>query len=159
MSSTVTSTRARIKLRRIIQETENNVPRAMQDSANLLEKEMRQRVPKDTGNLANLITSKILRKGLRAEVGFRGKKNRRDAFYARFIEFGTKGTSGSRRNSGQTRSRKQKSDGKSFYGQFPDLPGRAATPFMDPTWRNRKPDVISRVSSAINDAVKKAQNL
>jgi len=146
-------------MRRIIDGTDNNVPRAMQDSANILEKEMRRRVPKDTGNLASLISSKVLRKGLRAEVGFRGKKARKGAFYARFVEFGTKGVSGTRTRKGGARSRKQKTDGQDFFGQYPTIPARSARPFIEPTWRARKPEVISRAVKAINDAVKQAQQL
>lgn len=147
----VTSTRARIKLRRILQATENDVPRAMQDSANLLHKEMVARAPKNTGNLRDNISSKVLRKGLRAEVGFRGKKAKSNAFYARFVEFGTKG----RRPKG----RSNMTDSTDFFGKEPNIPAMSARPFMAPTWDTKKPEVIFRVSKAINDAVKTAQKL
>jgi len=139
----------------------------MSDAANILHKEMLRRVPKDTGNLAENITSKVLRRGLRAEVGFRGKRAKRDGFYARFIEFGTKGYSGSnvtRANSAlpggsQTvqRSSENKTDGSSWFGKYPDIPRRPARPFIGPTWEAKKPEVTSRVVKAINDAVTEAQ--
>jgi len=147
----VTSTRARIKIRRILQATENDVPKAMQDSANLLHKEMVARAPKDTGNLQNNISSKVLRKGLRAEVGFRGKKAKSRAFYARFIEFGTKGR--------KPRGRSNLTDSADFFGTEPDIPAMSARPFIAPTWDTKKPEVVSRVSKAINDAVRAAQEL
>jgi HK97 gp10 family phage protein len=149
----VTSTRARIKLRRILTATDNNVKAAMQDSANILEREMRQRVPKNTRNLAETISSKVSKNGLRAEVGFRGKKGRAKGFYARFIEFGTKGHEVS------VDRKKVLSGAGETFGTEADIPAMPARPFIGPTWEARKPEVQSRVAKAIQDAVDKARRL
>ena len=148
---TVTSTRARIKLRRILQDTDNGVPKAMQDSANILHKEIMARVPRDTGNLGDQITAKMLRKGLRAEVGLRGKKAKQKAFYARFIEFGTKAR--------KTKGRSNLTSGSEWYGKSPDLGAIPARPFITPAWDQKKPEIVSRITKAINEAVKAAQKL
>lgn len=128
--SSFTSTRARIKMRRLLQETDAGIKPAMQDSVNTLLKDVQSRVPHDTGNLSNNITGFVAKNGLRGEVGLRGKKARKLAFYAKFIEFGAK-----------TR------DGR-------DMPAR---PFLEPAWDFEKPRIINRVNKVIKDAIKKAQ--
>lgn len=155
--SRATLTRARIKLRRILTETNNNVKPAMRDSANLLHKEMVRRVPKDTGNLAQTITAYVAKNGLRAEVGFRGKKGRRAGFYARFVEFGTKGHKVEPKKLQMRSGAQVLSDGSQVYGRSANIPALPPRPFMAPTWDTKKPDVVSRVAKAINDAVKSAQ--
>lgn len=131
--SSFTSTRARIKLRRILTETDARIKPAMQDAANGLMHEVIARVPRDTGNLEDNITSLVSKNGLTAQIGIRGKKARSRAFYARFLEFGTKGEDGGTR--------------------------MAAQPFLQPAWDYEKPKIINRIEKVINDAVKKAQGL
>ena len=161
MRSGVTTTRARIKIRRILQNTDNGVPDAMEASARTLEAEIKQRVPRDSGDLADAISMKMLRRGLRAEVGIRGKKNRRNAFYARFIEFGTKGYSGRtiRRGATRNRSDKLKADGSKVYGVYPDIGAKKGTGFMRLSWALHKNKLVRNVSGAIDDAVKQAARL
>ena len=132
MASSFTSTRARIKMRRLLQETESGIKPAMQDAINSLHKEVIMRVPRDSGNLEDNITSHVSKNGMIGEVGLRGKKARSRAFYARFLEFGTKGQGGG---------------------------ARPAQPFLEPAWDYEKPRVVSRIQKVINEAVKKAQNL
>lgn len=130
--SSFTSTRARIKLRRIIEMTDTDIKSAMQDAVNMLQKEVVMRVPRDTGNLEENITAYVSKNGMTGEVGLRGKKARSRAFYARFLEFGTKGQGGK---------------------------PQPAQPFLHPAWHYSKPQIISRVGKAINSAIKKAQNI
>ena len=130
--SGVTSTRARIKLRRILTETDARIKPVIQDAANSLLKEIMGRVPTDTGNLKNSITAKVAKNGLSAEVGIRGKKAKRAAYYGRFVEFGTKGKDGANRT--------------------------AAQPFMEPAWDSEKPKIINDVERVIRKAVKEASN-
>lgn len=129
--SSFTSTRARIKLRRLLQETEAGIKPAMQDSVNGLLKEVIMRVPRDSGNLEDNITGYVAKNGIRGEVGLRGKKARRMAFYAKFLEFGTKGQNGN---------------------------PRPAQPFLEPAWDYEKPKIVNRIEKVINGAIKKAQN-
>jgi HK97 gp10 family phage protein len=150
MPSRVESTRARIKLRRVLQSTDNNVKPAMRDAVNLIEKEMRQRAPRDTGNLLDTLSSFVAKNGLRGEVGFRGKKGRRKAFYARFIEFGTKGHKVTAAN------RSVLAGAGEVFGTQAEIPALPARPFMEPAWFAKKPEVVNRVSKAVNDAIKKA---
>ena len=130
--SSFTSTRARIKMRRLLQETDAGIKPAMQDSVNGLLKEVIMRVPRDTGNLEDNITGYVAKNGMRGEVGLRGKKARNRAFYARFLEFGTKGQGGN---------------------------PRPAQPFLEPAWDFEKPKIVNRIEKVINNAIKKAQSL
>jgi HK97 gp10 family phage protein len=148
------STRARIKLRRILTETDSGIKPAMQDIANNIHKEMVRRAPKDTGKLVNNISAYVAKNGLRAEIGFRGKKAKRDAFYARMIEFGTKShivntKSGTKVLSGNG----------TTYGTRANHPGTPARPFMWPTWAQEKPRTINTIRRVVNDAIKKASQL
>lgn len=131
MASGFTSTRARIKMRRLLQETEAGIKPAMQDSVNSLLKEVISRVPRDSGNLEDSITGHVAKNGMRGEVGLRGKKARSRAFYARFLEFGTKGQGGN---------------------------ARPAQPFLEPAWDYEKPRVVGRIEKVIKQAIKKAQS-
>jgi len=132
MASSFTSTRARIKLRRILLETDSGIRPAMQDAVNSLHKEVMSRVPRNTGNLEDNVTSYVSKNGLVGEVGLRGKKARSRAFYARFLEFGTKGQGGG---------------------------PRPAQPFLEPAWDYEKQKVINRIGKVVSDAIKKAQSL
>lgn len=144
-----TSTRARIKLRRILTASENNVKTAMKKAADDLRDDMKSGVPVKSGTLKNNITSAVAKNGLRAEAGIRGKKAKKAAFYAPWIEFGTKG------HGIKPETRKV----LVFEGVFSasaDHPGTPARPFMAPAWEAKKPEIIKSVTKAIDDAVKKA---
>lgn len=151
MKSKVTSTRARIKLRRILQNSPNEIKDAMQDSANILEKEMRSRAPRDTGNMVDHISSFVSKNGMRAEAGFRGKRDKKAAWYARFVEFGTK--------SHQIKPATKEvlaGDGVVF-GASAEHPGTPARPFIQPSWDAKKPEVVARVGKAIQKSIEIAQ--
>lgn len=154
MASKWTSTRARIKLRRILQSVDSGVKPAMQDSANKLHREVIMNVPRNTGNLEDLITSHVAKNGLSAEVGLRGKKAKSRGFYLRFLEFGTKG------HKVATIGRKKVlSSGDNTFGTNADIPALPARPVLQPAWDREKPYIIQRVTKAINDTVKKAQGV
>jgi len=148
MASGFTSTRARIKLRRILTASENNVKVEMKKAADTLRDEMQARVPVKSGTLKNNITSAVAKNGLRAEAGIRGKKAKKAAFYAPWIEFGTKG------HGIKPETRKA----LAFEGVFAmgaDHPGIPARPFIGPAWDAKKPEIIKAVTKAIDSAVKK----
>lgn len=147
------SRRAKIKLRRLLKETESGLRPAMQDSMNKLQKEMQRRAPNDTGNLKETITAYVSKDGTKGEVGFRGKKGKRQAFYARFIEFGTKGHQVS------TYKKQVLSDGSNTFGTKAYIPPLPARPFIDPSWQAMKPEIVNRITKAINEAIKTAQEL
>jgi len=150
--SSFTSTRARIKLRRILTEVDAGIRPAMQDSVNKLQKEIMQNVPVNTGNLKSLITSHVAKNGLRGEVGLRGKKAREKGFYARFIEYGTKGHK-------VDASKKVLSSGSNTFGTSANIPAQPARPFLQPAWDNEKHGIIARINKVIEGSIKKAQSL
>lgn len=151
--SRVTSTRARIKMRRILTGVDSGIKPAMQDAVNALHKEIIMRLPRDTGNLEDLITPYVARNGLRGEVGLRGKRAKQKGFYLRFLEFGTKGYTV------RARPGKVLSDGYSVFGTEVAIPPRPAHPVLQPAWDQQKPKIRGKVGKVINDAVKKAQQL
>lgn len=119
-------------LRRIDPEAREHVTSAVIKGANLIADDARSLAPVDTGDLRSAIDVKFGRDKLTAEIGIApggGKKRaatRSDLFYARFVEFGTKGG-----------------------GSTPPL---AARPFMGPAFdRNRK-----KITEDIRKAVAKA---
>lgn len=151
--SRVTSTRARIKMRRILTETESGIKPAMRDAVNSLHKEIIRRLPRDTGQLEDLITAYVAKNGLRGEVGLRGKKAKQKGFYLRFIEFGTKG------HTIKARPGSVISDGETVFGTEVTIPPQPAHPVLQPAWDHEKPKVRGAVGKVINDAIKKAQQL
>lgn len=148
----MTSTRARVKMRRILMNHSDAIKDALKDSVNSMEKEMRSRVPKDTGITGEDITS-FVSKGktqFRAEVGFRGNKKTSRKYIARFVEFGTKAHKIETKKGALL-------VGGDIYAKSANHPGTPARPFIGPTWDSEKPKVLSRVNRAISEAIRKAQ--
>ena len=152
--SSFTSTRARIKMRRILTETDAQIKPAMQDSVNILHKEVMMNVPRDTGNLEDQITAHVAANGLRGEVGLRTKRAKQQGFYLRFLEFGTKG-----HKIAVGSGKKVLSDGDNTFGTNASIPALPARPVLQPAWDSKKSVIINRVSKVITDAITKAQNL
>lgn len=151
--SRMTSTRARIKLRRILQSTDSGIRPAMQDSVNILHKEIIMNLPRNSGNLEDLITTYVAKNGMRAEVGLRGKKAKREGFYLRFLEFGTKG--------GKPRARDGSvlSSGSEVFGTQADIPPMPARPVLQPAWDKEKPRIVGKINKVIEDAIASARKL
>ncbi|MDF1720519.1 MAG: HK97 gp10 family phage protein [Minwuia sp.] len=101
--------------------------KAVAKSAAELEDAARTLAPADSGDLRKSITHQISDNGLSAVVG----TNR---FYARFVEFGTKG-------GGKNR---------------PDHAGTAAQPFLFPAYRILKKRLKGRINRSVKAAVKQA---
>ena len=82
------------KVRRTLRKLEPEITEELKDivqtTADLVENNAKQNAPVDTGNLRKYITAKVGRDGLTAQVGIRGKRARKKAFYAHFVEFGTR---------------------------------------------------------------------
>lgn len=113
-------------------------------------------VPVRTGNLRRALSSPqaIGRrdKGLRVEFGFRTKSIQRKAFYAPFVEYGTKGYNpGDRRVSGRDkRGRQQFKKVKRF------VPARPARPFMRPALDLNLPAIRRTLNAAVRRAIARA---
>jgi len=168
-------------LRNIHSTMDNELVPAMQQSADRILATMRQLVPKDTGAAASALKAFISKSGLDAQIGIRGKRDMRRFFYLRFIEYGTKGYSGTlyrradadavggehtnnrdksrlkgRRNALNQRPTKNKSDGKTFYGKYPDIPARPAHPWLRPAMAVNREFVLVNISAAVARTLSKA---
>lgn len=126
--------RLRRTLRRIDPDARRLVQKAVADGAEAIRQDARALVPRDTGDLARGIDVALGRDGLTAQIGISpggGKKRRAaraDLFYARFIEFGTKGGNGQ--------------------------PARPARPFMGPAFDLNRTYVLDRMAEAIGKALR-----
>lgn len=113
------------------------------DGAKAIQAEAVTRAPVRTGNLRRQLLAKgaikVLNKGLQVKFGIRGVKAARQAFYAGFLEFGTKGFSGIDRR-----------------GRRVSIPPMAARPFMRPAYDAQAPAIRGRVRASINKALRRA---
>jgi len=133
--------RLRQKLRRLPDVIRDPVRKEIEHAAEVIYWEAVSKVPKDTGNLARLLSFKVGRDGLSAKIGLRGKKANRKGFYGKFLEFGTKPNaarmiSGGARGGGQRR-------GSS---------GMRARPFLLPAFEKHAKYLTPRIARAINQA-------
>lgn len=109
--------------------------RGLAEAAKVYRKEMRTRAPKDTGKLRKSIRYKIRRqrRGLfRGRVGVTG-----EAYYARFIEYGSSPHRIPSKTTGRGRNKKESTARVSFDGGVyisVQHPGTAAKPFIRPAF-------------------------
>jgi HK97 gp10 family phage protein len=168
-------------LRNIHTMMDNEVRPAMQKGADAILRTMQQLVPRDTGDAAGALKAFVSKSGLDAQIGLRGKKDNRRFFYLKFLEYGTKGYSGSlyrradksavggehtnnrdksklsgRRNALRARETKNKSDGSHFYGKYPDIPARPAHPWLRPAKDVNREYVLACIRAAVADTLRKA---
>jgi HK97 gp10 family phage protein len=167
-------------LRNIHATMDNELVPAMQESADQILATMRQLVPRDTGAAASALKAFVSKSGLDAQIGIRGKKDMRRFFYLRFLEYGTKGYSGTLYHradanavSGQhttnrdrsklkgkdrlgRRDTKNKSDGTTFYGKYPDIPARPAHPWLRPAMDVNREFVLANIRAAVARTLSKA---
>lgn len=148
------STRARIKMRRILTGVDSGIRPAMQDAVNKLHKEVIANTPRNTGSLEDLITSYVNSTGTVGEVGLRGKRAKAAGFYLRFLEFGTKGHH-VKVGSGK----KVLSDGDNTFGTNAYIPAMGPRPILSTAWYMEKPVIINKIAKVVNDAITQAQNL
>lgn len=165
-------------LRKLPKEVEAHLKPAMREIADELLAEMKSRIPSDTGAAREALTAFVAKSGLDAQVGLRGRgKKSRRFFYLRFIEYGTKGYSGERyqredlstaggkhtttrnrskmrgRNKDEQRKTKNKTNGRDWFGYYPDIPARPARPFLRPALAKFRPIIRARIAKAINDTL------
>ncbi|MCQ9422719.1 HK97 gp10 family phage protein [Pseudomonas sp. LJDD11] len=173
--------RLRKLLRNIHKTMDNEIKPEMVASAEKVLATMRELIPKDTGAAAAALAVFVSKSGLDAQVGLRGKRDNRRFFYLRFIEYGTKGYSGSmyrradsnavggehtnnrdkskmggKRNTLRARETKNKSDGTNFFGKYPDIPARPAHPWLRPALDVNREFVRANLARAINKTLKRA---
>ncbi|WP_277592980.1 HK97-gp10 family putative phage morphogenesis protein [Pseudomonas chlororaphis] len=168
-------------LRNIHATMDNELAPVMQASADQILATMRQLIPKDTGAAAAALKAFVSKSGLDAQIGIRGKRDMRRFFYLRFVEYGTKGYSGTlyrradinavggehtnnrdkskmggRRNALRARDTKNKSDGTTFFGKYPDIPARPAHPWLRPAMDVNKEFVLADIRAAVSRTLRKA---
>jgi HK97 gp10 family phage protein len=74
--------------------TEGEISEASTEIAKAVLADQLRLVPRDQGDLAAALTYRVSKSGLNARIGLVTKQARSDHFYARFVEFGTKGFAG-----------------------------------------------------------------
>ena len=173
------------KLRRLLRNIhmtmDNEVKPAMQQAADLVLDTQKQLIPKDSGEGAWVLTAYVSKSGLDAQIGVRGKKANRRFYYLRFIEYGSKGYSGSlyhradaskpggthtknrdttqlsgKRNALRQRDVKNKTDGKHWFGKYPDIPARPAHPFIRPSYDMNRDKITALIRQAIASTLARA---
>ncbi|MFF7859690.1 HK97-gp10 family putative phage morphogenesis protein [Pseudomonas monteilii] len=168
-------------LRNIHKTMDNELRPTVQRCVDRILGTMQQLIPKDTGAAAAALSAFVSKSGLDAQIGLRGKWDNQRFFYMRFIEYGTKGYSGTiyqradinaiggahtknrntmqlrgRRNALRQRAVKNKSDGAHFFGKYPDIPARPAHPWLRPALQVNREFVLSEIDAAINRTLRKA---
>lgn len=135
---------------------DNQLAPVMLESANRILVTMRQLIPRDTGAAAAALNVFVAKSGLDAQIGIRGKKNNSRFFYLKFIEYGTKGYTGTQRADGRNRRPTNQSDGAHFYGRYPDIPARPAHPWLRPSKDVNREYVLANIRAAVGKALSKA---
>jgi len=143
-------------LRRIAALEQSDLPKGMAEAADLVLATQQQLIPRDTGAAAAALEARISRNGLDARIGIVGKKNQREFFYVRFLEYGTKGYQGGKRAGNRNRRKTNKSDGQNFFGYYPDIPARPAHPWLRPSIDMNRDDIRVIIRGAIDNTLRRA---
>lgn len=141
-------------LRRLPPEMTEEVKREFVEIAERIHADAQARVPVGaTGVLKRWLQKRTGRDKLSAEVGFLTRPSKRRAFYAAFVEFGTKPSSKGdmvpRLDRGRVRLR---AAGRSH-------PGTRPRPFLGPAFHANRQEALERIHRAIRRALQKAKSL
>ena len=132
----------RRKLKRFPDEMTEGIKVELESGIRLIQRAAVRRVPVDTGDLKKLLSSgKAVGKkdkGLSWQFGLRTGKLRDEGFYGLFVEFGTKGFSGT-----DNRGRKL------------NIPAQPERPFMRPAFTKYRKALRRRIDKRVNEAVDK----
>jgi HK97 gp10 family phage protein len=150
--------RIRRILRAMPQEGRKEIADALDRGIRMVQATAVALAPSDTGNLKRTLAMKgaIGKRegGLRVEFGLRTRRLQKKAYYASFVEFGTKGyRAGSVRVSG----RKGKNGRAFFKGVDNDIPARPAQPFLRPAFDANYVAIRRIVNGAVRSAIQKAR--
>ena len=145
------------QLRKLPEAAQREVKEALREGAELVQRDAVAMVPVKTGNLRKILSSpravRIRKGGLQVVFGITGAKAGRDGFYARFVEFGTKGYSaGQRRRSGADKGGKVK-----YQRMKRSVPARPARPFMRPAFFKNRLAIRERIRAAVRRALQRNQ--
>lgn len=137
-------------LRRLPDEMTAEVRKEFEEVANLIHADAVARVPVKEGVLKRWLSKRTGRDKLSAEVGFITRAQKRRAFYAAFVEFGTKpsrkGDLVPRLDRGRVR----------FRPAARSHPGTRPRPFLGPAFRAHRDEALRRINRAIKRALDRA---
>jgi HK97 gp10 family phage protein len=77
-------------LRKAQADVQGEARAVLKEQAKVIRDDARSRCPEDTGTLKRSVRSSVSREKLDASVSAGGKVRGKDAYYAQFVEFGTK---------------------------------------------------------------------
>jgi HK97 gp10 family phage protein len=77
-------------LRKAKADVQGEARAVLKEQAKVIRDDARSRCPEDTGTLKRSVRSSVSREKLDASVSAGGKVRGKDAYYAQFVEFGTK---------------------------------------------------------------------
>lgn len=77
-------------LRKAQADVQQEAREVLKEQAKIIRDDARSRCPEDTGTLKRSVRSSVSREKLDASVSAGGKVRGKDAYYAQFVEFGTK---------------------------------------------------------------------
>lgn len=128
-------TKVRRLLRRLPNDLVAPVRKELATGAKDILQDAKVRVPKNERVLEQALTAKGSRDGFSWQIGIRGLRAKRKAFYGAFVEFGTQGA--------------------------PDrnIPAQPARPFLFPAFESQKKPIIAAVRRAINRVLRRAAQI
>lgn len=146
----------RKKLKKAPETIRAGVAKALDESILDVQRRAVALAPVDTGNLRATLGSKQAigraEKGMRVEFGLRTKTLKKRAYYALFVEYGTKGY-----EPGEKRSSGTDAKGKARWQKVNKrVAPRPAQPFLRPALDQARPGIRMRIRKALGQAAKQA---
>lgn len=142
MSQVQRAGKLRRKLRRFPEEMTDGLKDELQAGIKLIQRDATRRVPVDSGDLKRLLSSTKAvgkkEKGLSWQFGLRTGKLTKEGFYALFIEYGTKGFSGTTRG-----------------GRKVNIPPQQPQPFMRPALAKYRKQLRRRIDRKVDETIRK----
>jgi HK97 gp10 family phage protein len=144
--------RVRRVLARIPEEFRAEIGQSIERTAKRIVDDAKTRVPVETGTLKAAIDYRVAKNGLTATLGIRRKAARRDAFYAHFVEFGT------RAHQVKVKTARILRDAKTgrVFGARVTIPALPARPFLTPAFEAAKPEGVADIRAAVRSALTRA---
>jgi HK97 gp10 family phage protein len=144
--------RVRRVLARIPEEFRAEIGQSIERTAKRIVDDAKARVPVETGTLKAAIDYRVAKNGLTATLGIRRKAAKRDAFYAHFVEFGTRG------HQVKVKTARILRDAKTgrVFGARVTIPALPAQPFLTPAFEAAKPEGVADIRAAVRSALTRA---
>lgn len=147
----------RAMLKRLPEAARAEVAGALQDAAKLVQITAHDLAPVKTGRLRAALLSRqaigTRERGMRVEFGFRTKRLQKEAFYAPFVEYGTRAY-----RAGDLRVNGRNAKGRLTYRKMKvNVPAHSARPFMRPALDMNIPTIRRTIVEATRRAIRKAR--